>query len=258
METSYFSILKLRPGRYTSSAIDRQYDAVRAEILRAGGPDRQRRLDDAFIARTVLRNPARQVVLLDEIAREVTRRPRRATRSVSRRAVSGRPALPAPTTPRRPPNVGTRPRGSRVTTGQSGSGQTVSLGTRSPSASRKLRMAPDAPAPADRGEYYRFARMVQDNVSGGILRFSSRQRLLAMATGLGIGPFKANLIIAEVLHDICYGHARAGLEVTGPLAEKDPAWLDRWRRRLHAARFVLAAAVTALAIDLLVLWWLSR
>ena len=60
MEANYFAILRLAPGRYDTEAIDQQYRSVRQEILRSGGPDRQRRLDDAQIAQCVLRSPARQ------------------------------------------------------------------------------------------------------------------------------------------------------------------------------------------------------
>jgi hypothetical protein len=35
----------------------------------------------------------------------------------------------------------------------------------------------------------------------GLLRFTARRRLLEAAGELGIAPFKANLIIAEVIHE---------------------------------------------------------
>ncbi len=77
MQADYFDILHLQPGRYDRREIDRQYDCIRREIHRAGGPDRQRRLDDALIARCVLASSARQAQLVERRNAAVRNQPHR-------------------------------------------------------------------------------------------------------------------------------------------------------------------------------------
>ena len=154
MQGDFFAILQLRPGRYEKEAIDRQYRSVRQEILRAGGPDRQRRLDDALIARFVLANSGQQASLL-------------------RRHLAAIRAHP----PRRPAVIAARP------------------------AARPARQTQPPTREQTADVFGRFARMVAEHLEDGLLRFTARQRLLQLAKGLGIAPFKANLVIAEVLHE---------------------------------------------------------
>lgn len=221
VNAKYFSILGLRPGNYSRATVDRQYRAVRRQILRAGGPDRQRRLDDALIAHILLRDPWRQ----DQFAR-------RAVAHVA--AARRRPAMASPTVALPPP------------------------------ASPVLRfVAPPVTAPvagqADASDTAVFARMVLDHVESGLLRFTARERLVQLAHGMGIGEFKANLIIAEVLHEVRADLRRAPeprvhppplvLAATRVQQSADPA------RAGHGARLLLALLAAA-AIDGLILAWL--
>lgn len=209
MEASPFNILHLRPGRYSRKHIDRQYQTVRREILRASGPDRQRRLDDAFIAHAMLRSPSGQISLMKRVRRDVTTRRRRHVPMAIQTARPLRVATVAPA------------------------------------------MA-DPPSKADSDPHRRFARMVVDHVESGILRLTSRRRLVLLAQGLGIAPFKANLVIAEVLYDLEHGRRPLGRDVAGSPAEA----VDVPRRRRYGLRLSVAVAV-AIAADLLLLLWLT-
>ncbi len=212
----YFAILNLRPGCYSSALIDQQRRRVRREILRSPGPQRQRRLDDLLIAHALLRDPARQATLRRRGQTEALRQPRR-TIAVPRRA----PSVPASVPPTRPE-------------------PTHEPEFKSTAAAIDI--------------YKRFAALVADHVQQGLLRFTARQRVMLLAEGMGIGSFKANLIIAEVLHDLRDGRYPPGRLVTGPPAGPDPS---RPRRRHYALRFALAALAAA-AIDLAVLAWLLQ
>ena len=194
MQGDFFAILRLRPGQYDTGIIDRQYRSVRQEILRAGGPDRQNRLDDALIARCVLANPARQAALRRRHTAAVRRRPPRRPIPVPARALP--PAVPE--------------------------------------------SAPAAP-PAGEAQA-RFTRMVLQHMESGLLRFTARQRLVQLAAGLGIDAFKANLLIAEALHDVRAGRLRPPL---GPAAP--PPAPHRYGLRLAAALLLSAAASLTLA-----------
>jgi len=216
VSVDYFTILNLRPGRYSSAVIDRQNRRVRREILRSPGPQRQRRLDDLLIAHALLRDPARQAALRRRGQSEALSQPRR-TIAVPRRV----PIPPASALPMRP----------------------------------KPAHEPDVKSTAGAiGGYKRFAALVADHIEQGLLRFTARKRVMLFAEGMGIGSFKANLIIAEVLHDIRDGRHPPGRLVTGPLAGPGPR---RPRRRHYALRFVWAALAAA-AIDVVVLTWLLR
>ena len=207
MTASPFTILHLHPPRYSREYIDRRYRAVRRDILRAGGSDRQRRLDDALIAQAMLRSPAGQVALIKRVRRDVA---------------DTRPhaPMPIPPRPRRP------------------------ISTVHPAA--------DPPEGSGDDAHRRFARMVVEHVEGGILRFTSRSRLVLLAGGLGIVPFKANWIIAEVLHDLQRGRRPAGRDVTAAtMADGDTP-----RRRRYGLRLSLALAA-ALATDILLMLWLT-
>ncbi len=205
MEASLYNILHLPPGQYSRNRIDRQYRQVRRLIMREGGPDLQRRLDDALIARAMLRNPARQSVLVKRIRRD----------AVARLA-------------HKPMQIPTRKR--------------VICSSPTP---------PLAAAPkADAGG--RFARMVVDHVSGGVLRLTSRRRLMTLAQGLGIDAFKANLIIAGVLHDLDHGRIPAGGAVAATRTEGTPRRPSAgygWR--------IVAAVVAAITLNLLLLAWIG-
>lgn len=196
MEAGLFSILRLRPGRYSPEAIDRQYRSVRQGILRDGGPDRQRRLDEAMIARALLRR--------------------------SRPTPVRRSAAPS------------------------------DAGRMSVSVVRRAPAAEPAP-PADPDVYARFARMVPDHLDAGVLRFSARRRLMLLAAGLGIGEFKANLIIAEVLHDLQCGIRPPGRGVMSrpPHASAAPA-----ADRPALGRSLALAAALALVADAAIAMWL--
>jgi len=212
----YFAILNLRPGRYSSAVIDRQCRSVRRDILRRPGPQRQRRLDDVLIAHALLRDPARQAALRRRREAEMLSLPRRPI------AAPRRPAPPV-------------------------------------ASAEPIRPAPKA-APGrisnDSTEdvYTRFTRLVADHVEQGLLRFTARQRLMLIAEGMGIGAFKANLVIAEVLHDLRDGRYPPGRLVTGPAIRPGGARPHRRRYALRIALAVLAAA----GIDWLLLTWLLR
>jgi hypothetical protein len=47
---------------------------------------------------------------------------------------------------------------------------------------------------------HEFARLVEGQVEGGVLRYSNRAQLLLAAQEIGIGRFQANLVIATVQH----------------------------------------------------------
>ncbi len=206
--TDVFSILRLPPGRYSGSTIDRQYQSVRRQILRAGGPDRQRRLDDALIAHALLRDTRGQTAIRQRAEAELICRPRRP--AAERRTI--RKARPVPV-PRRPI---ARPR--EMT---------------DPGAARDI--------------YTRFAGCVTERIEAGLLRFTERQRLMTVAEEMGVGTFKANLIIAEVLHDV-RGNLPPGRLVTGPVtAPATPAGRSR-----HGLWLALAAAA-AMCIDLAII-----
>lgn len=206
MEAGLFSILRLRPGRYSPEAIDRQYRSVRQGILRDGGPDRQRRLDEAMIARALLRLPNHQASLL-----------RRSRPTPVRRSAA-------------PSDAGR---------------MSVSVVRRAPAA--------EPAPPADPDVYARFARMVPDHLDAGVLRFSARRRLMLLAAGLGIGEFKANLIIAEVLHDLQCGIRPPGRGVMSrpPHASAAPA-----ADRPALGRSLALAAALALVADAAIAMWL--
>jgi len=200
MAASPFTILHLRPGRYSRRQVDRQYRRVRRQILRAGGPDRQRRLDDALIAHAMLRTDSGQVSLIERVRRNVAKRPRRAPMTIE----------PAPQ-----PFVDA---------------------------------AAPPPRPSD-DACGRFASMVVDHVESGILRFTSRRRLVLLAEGLGIATFKANLIIAEVLHDLQHGRRPAAAGAGRYVAEP----FETPRRRRYGLRLAVALAAAVLADLLLML-----
>ena len=212
MEANYFAILRLRPGRYSGSSIDCQYRSVRRQVLvSGGGPARQRRLDDAWIARCVLRDPARQARHLRSIQADVARRARR------------RPATPSPKAAVPPPLRRPMPRPNRA------NGRTAGGPTESKDACE------------------RFADLVPAYVESGLLRFTARRRLMLTAKGLGVGEFKANLIIAEVLHAIGNGRIAPGDSHATPAepATRPPA-------HGYGLKLTVAAAI-ALAVDLLVI-----
>jgi len=111
--------------------------------------------------------------------------------------------------------------------------------------------AGEAARPARPDVHSRFARMVYDRMEGGLLRMTARQELMLMARGLGIDPFKANLVIAEVLHEV-----RRGRRVVGPgvgAVATVPADPPAGRYGLRVALAVAAAVV----LDALVLLWLT-
>ena len=204
MEASPFNILHLVPGRYSRKHIDRQYRTVRRTILRAGGPDRQRRLDDALIAHAMLRNPAGQISLIQRVRRGVTHHRRHRPMTID--------------SPKR----------------LAAASQVVGPISSNPEACR------------------RFARMVADHVESGILRFTSRRRLVLLAEGLAIGQFKANLIIAEVLHDLQHGRRPAGRDVIEARTEQ-PRQGGECRYGLRIGLAVAAAIV----VDVLLMLWLT-
>lgn len=118
---------------------------------------------------------------------------------------------------------------------------------------RITRPAELAPAPASGDAYARFARMVTDHIESGMLRFTARQRLMMLAGGMEIGQFKANLIIAEVLHDIRFGQSDPGRQVSGPYLK--PA------RSNDSSSFgtpLVVAIILALLADLALLAWLLK
>ena len=216
MEANYFTILRLRPGRYSRNSIDHQYRWVRRKILRcAGGAQvRQRRLDDAWIARCILREPARQAQHLAAVKADVTRRAR--CRGAAQTAESAAP-----------PTLG-------------------------PPAGKPSRTRSAAPAAKESIEskdaHERFRELVPTYVESGLLRFTARRRLMLAAEGLGIGQFKANLIIAEVLHDIRDGRIHTGIH---PLRE-NPSKSAAPAGFAYGLRLAVAAAI-AVALDLLVI-----
>ncbi len=222
MEPDYFAILRLEPGRHALEVIDRQYQAVRREIRRQGGPQRQRRLDELWIAYALLRQPGRQAALARRL----------------------RPPAPRPARPELGPLARLRsvPAGSFVPPGRA-----------VPAASPPS--APPAPKAGPGGDdaHARFARMVCEHVEGGVLRLTARRRLVLLAGGLGIGEFKANLIIAEVLHDLGQGLSPSPRPRGRPLLNS-AAPAERFRYGLRLA-WTLAAA---LALDLLLMLWLMR
>lgn len=222
VNAKYFSILGLRPGNYSRATVDRQYRTVRRQILRAGGPDRQRRLDDALIAHILLRDPSRQAQFARRAVAQVAAAPRR-------------PAMASPTMASPP----------------------------QPAPPVLRFVAPPATAPvagqADASDAAVFARMVLDHVESGLLRYTARERLVQLALGMGIGEFKANLIIAEALHEVRAGRR----EAPEPRLRPPPAALAAPRvqppagatRTRHSLRLLLAFLVAA-AIDGLILAWL--
>jgi len=208
MQTDYFAILGLRPGHYSIEAIDQQYRSIRQEITRSGGPARQRRLDDALIARGVLRSRPRQSELLERHKADLAARAhRRPTGTVSRRT-----------------------RGVRPTS------------TVSPISSTQ---------PANGSCHALFAQLVQAEIESGLLRFTARQRLLLAANSLGVGQFKANLIIAEILHDGRVGGASTGRGIS----DTRTAPVRQSFRHRYGLRIAMAIAAAAVA-DLLVIIWL--
>ena len=218
----YFAMLHLPPGQYADVVIDRQYRSVRQEILSAGGPDRQRRLDDALIARSVLRSPARRTVLLKRYQASVKRRARH-----------------------KPISLVTRRGGARAVR----AGQPTSPAANAQYIPRSV-VAPQAPAQAAGSDANaRFAGMVLGILEGGLLRFTSRQRLMTAARGMGIGQFKANLIIAEVLHDVQAGRARPS-EAPAP-SPPPPAVTDRG---ISYGLRIAAAVLAALTANALLAW----
>ncbi len=72
----------------------------------------------------------------------------------------------------------------------------------------------------------------------GLLRYTARQRLLKLAAQMGIESFKANLVIAEVLHDA--GYPRPAGRVVGNAA----AQVDNSRMR-YGLRLAIAMAIAA-------------
>jgi hypothetical protein len=78
-----------------------------------------------------------------------------------------------------------------------------------PRLGRKSRLGGSLALPAKLhpGAYrsHRFAQVVAERVSEGVLRYSARLQLLAMADGLGIARFQANLVIAAVQHEAGHG-----------------------------------------------------
>jgi len=111
--------------------------------------------------------------------------------------------------------------------------------------------APAVPAPNHPDAHKRFARMVYDRMEGGLLRMTARQELMTLARGLGIHPFKANLIIAEVLHEVGHGRRVVG----GAIGAVETVAGDPPAGR-YGVRVVLAVAVAAV-IDALLLLWLT-
>ncbi|MFW6154401.1 MAG: hypothetical protein ACOC95_04205 [Planctomycetota bacterium] len=110
---------------------------------------------------------------------------------------------------------------------------------------------PPAPPPTHPDAHKRFARMVYDRMAGGLLRMTARQELVGMARGLGIHPFKANLIIAEVLHEVGHGRRVVGRDVSAvETVGGDPP------EGRYGVRVALAVAV-AVVIDALLLLWLT-
>ena len=107
-----------------------------------------------------------------------------------------------------------------------------------------------APAPTHPDVHKRFARMVYDHMEGGLLRMTARQELVAMARGLGIHPFKANLTIAEVLHEVRRGYRVVGRDVGA--VQTVPADEPEGRYGLRVA----VAVAVAIMIDALLLLWL--
>lgn len=105
---------------------------------------------------------------------------------------------------------------------------------------------------ADADVYARFARLVGDHVESGLLRFSVRQQLMQTAKAWGVGQFKANLVIAEVLHDIRAGRPDPGREVTGPTLSPE----TRTPRTRYGLRIGLAIAAALVADAALLLGWL--
>jgi hypothetical protein len=209
MEADFFAILNLPPGRYEKQAIDRQYRSVQRQILRCGGPERQRRLDDAFIARCVLGNAGQQAALL-----------RRHLAAVRRQM--SRPAMIAVPRPRpvRPP---ARPR-----------------------------------PIADMAEAHaQFAQQVAEQMEDGLLRFTARLRLLDAAAKLGIAAFKANLIIAEVLHEQQTGNAKFEIRHKSQAPDSKPRGQERGsspRVEHYGLRLLIALALAAAGGIALTAW----
>lgn len=238
MEADFFSILRLRPGRYSPSNIDRQYQSVRQEILRAGGASCQRRLDDALIAHALLRDPHRQAGLAKRLERVAAQQP-----------APAKPAPPKPASVMPAPGIERKPMPP----------QRLRYGPAvAPPRIREERKAPQASLPDrdfDKDTHAQFARMVLQHVEAGILRFTARQRLMLLAKGLGIGEFKANLIIAEVLHDLSLGAPRAGSAVSGSLTPRFAPSRPKW----GPLQFLTLAAAAGGLVDLVLLWtWLTR
>lgn len=76
------------------------------------------------------------------------------------------------------------------------------------------------PAPPHAGN---FARLVEQCVEGGVLRYARRQRLIEVALRLGMDEFDASLLIASVLHRMTRqteaqrGHGRRGRWLIGAI-----------------------------------------
>jgi hypothetical protein len=124
-------------------------------------------------------------------------------------------------------------------------------------ATRRTQEVRPLPAPAAGDVHARFAHLVAEQMEDGLLRFTARQRLLTVASGLGIAAFKANLIVAEVLHERQIRNPK--LEIRNKLEAPNPNPEDadscraaqRERYGVRLAVVLILSAACGLALTLL-------
>ena len=95
------------------------------------------------------------------------------------------------------------------------------------------------------------AEMVKAETQAGVLRYSSRRKLLGYASKMGIAKPEAQLIIAQVL-----GVRNSGQPLELLSAEELDDHLSSARRYAGAMRRILIATAAAAAVNLLWIRWL--
>ena len=97
-----------------------------------------------------------------------------------------------------------------------------------------------------------FCREALYRLEGDLLRYSSRQELLGLAAGWGIGAFRANFLMAQIVESV----RQHGLYRPSAAERRARSAAAGGRRRGGA--ILLLAAVLAAVADVLVIRWLGR
>ena len=100
-----------------------------------------------------------------------------------------------------------------------------------------------------------FCREVIFRLEGDLLRYTSRQELLELAGEWGIGKFRANLLMSQIVEAVRQHRLDEPTAKERRLVEPG-AGVGKGRLGTRAA--VAVGAVLALVVDAAVIWWLCR